>query len=262
MNVETRDAGAEIRCLAPLQGLRAKDLAFFLDVDGTLLEIAPTPNEVTVEVELIQLLRALLLHSDGAVAFVSGRSIAALDDLFAPLMLPAAGLHGFERRSAAGAYIRRPLPSGVQLFKARVALQALIEPHPGLLLEDKRFALAVHYRQAPQLEPLVVPEVEAIVRSLAPDFEMQRGRCVAEIRPATASKASAVAEFMNEMPFRGRRAVCLGDDLTDEAAFEWVNAAGGLSIAVGVQRASAARAHLGSVRAARMWLRRLIESGE
>jgi trehalose 6-phosphate phosphatase len=242
-------------------GLQPSELAFFLDVDGTLLEIAPTPGQVVVETELIKLLRALLVRSDGAVAFVSGRSIVTLDELFEPLMLPAAGLHGFERRDAAGTYMRRPLPPGIPLFEARVALQQLLELHPQLLLEDKRFALAVHYRSVPELESIVVATVRAILKSLGPEFEMQRGRCVVEIRPASANKAAAIAEFMEETPFRGRRPLCLGDDLTDECAFEWVNAARGLSIAVGVERTSAARAHLHSVHAARMWLRRLVESG-
>jgi trehalose 6-phosphate phosphatase len=130
--------------------------------------------------------------------------------------------------------------------------------YPDLLLEDKRFALALHFRKAPHLEPMLVGAVAEIAAGLGPEFELQRGRCVAEIRPARASKAGAIADFMEELPFRGRRPVCLGDDLTDECAFEWVNAAGGLSIAVGVQRASVAQAHLHSVAAARLWLRRLL----
>jgi trehalose 6-phosphate phosphatase len=247
------------RAVASNQGLSARDLAFFLDVDGTLLDIAATPDAVVVEPQLVGLLRRLYFRSDGAVAFVSGRSIATLDDLFQPLLLPAAGLHGFERRSATGSYLRRPLPSGVLLFEARVALQRLLARYPELLLEDKRFALALHYRQAPQLEGMLLAEVTSIVSTMAPEFELQRGRCVLEIRPAAASKAAAIEEFMQEPPFRGRRPLCLGDDLTDECAFEWVNAAGGVSVAVGIERDSAAQAHLPSVSAARMWLRRLIE---
>jgi trehalose 6-phosphate phosphatase len=239
--------------------LCVEELAFFLDVDGTLLELAATPDAVVVGDELMGLLRALAMRSHGAVALISGRSIATLDQLFWPLIMPAAGLHGFERRSSNGAYCRRPLPPGESLSQARVTLQSLVKQHEGLLLEDKRFALAVHYRAVPELESLVLGEVAALAESLAPAFELQRGRCVAELRPAAANKAGAIAEFMNEVPFAGRRPLCLGDDLTDECAFEWVNGAGGVSLAVGVTRHSAAQAHVHSVHAARMWLRRLVE---
>jgi trehalose 6-phosphate phosphatase len=220
--------------------------------------MAETPEAVIVDAELLSMLRALVLASGGAVALVSGRAVTVLDDLFQPLVLPCAGLHGFERRTAAGAHIRRPLPPGDLLNEARAELTRLLVSHPGLLLEDKRFSLALHFRQAPHLEPLVVEQVAMLADALGPHFELQHGRCVAEIRPAQANKATAVAEFMKEEPFRGRRPLCLGDDLTDEYAFEWVNAAGGLTIAVGVERDSHAQAHLHSVAAARMWLRRLV----
>jgi trehalose 6-phosphate phosphatase len=239
-------------------GLRAADLAFFLDVDGTLLEIASRPDAVVVDEELLAMLRALVFGSNGAVALVSGRAIADLDHLFQPLMLPCAGLHGFERRSAAGVYQRRALPPGDLLRAARAELAGLLVSYPELLLEDKRFALAVHFRSAPQLESVVTARVEAVLATLGPAFELQRGRCVCEIRPSLANKATAVAEFMQEEPFRGRRPLCLGDDLTDEYAFEWVNAAGGLTISVGTERDSHAQAHLHSVAAARLWLRRLV----
>jgi trehalose 6-phosphate phosphatase len=235
------------------------EIALFLDVDGTLLEIAPTPDEVVVGEDLIVLLRALSLRSNGAVAFVSGRSIATLDSLFQPLLLPTAGLHGFERRSASGAYMRKPLPSGLRLFKARETLRSLADREPGLLLEDKRFSLALHYRKAPHLEPRIVEEVTDLVARLGSEFELLRGRRVVEIRPAVAHKAAAIAEFMDEPPFHGRRPVFLGDDVTDECAFELVNRLGGLSLGVGVTRESSAQAHLPTVNAARMWLRRLLE---
>jgi trehalose 6-phosphate phosphatase len=240
------------------EGLSAAALAFFLDVDGTLVDIAPTPDAVVVDDELLSMLRSLVFASHGAVALVSGRAIGVLDDLFAPLRLPCAGLHGFERRTAGGRYLRRPLPPGHLLSEAREELMRLVVAHPQLLLEDKRFSLALHFRQAPHLESLVTERVTAIAASLAPHFELQRGRCVAEIRPAQANKATAIAEFMAEEPFRGRRPLCLGDDITDELAFEWVNAAGGLSIAVGIDRDSHALAHLHSVAAARLWLHRLV----
>src|SRR5262245_20308240 len=101
--------------------MQAAELALFLDVDGTLVDIAPTPAEVVVSDDLVRLLRALTVRTHGALAFISGRSIASLDQLFQPLQLPAAGLHGFERRSASGIYCRRPLPPGEVLVRAREA---------------------------------------------------------------------------------------------------------------------------------------------
>lgn len=257
--VDVQVAGrSRVRMPPVSDGLRASELAFFLDVDGTLLEMAPTPDAVIVDEELLAMLRALVFASRGAVALVSGRAVGVLDDLFKPLLLPCAGLHGFERRSAAGIYTRRPLPPGNLLSEAREEMTRLVVQHPDLILEDKRFSLALHYRLAPHLESLVNERVAALAATLAPYFELQRGRCVAEIRPAQANKATAVAEFMQEEPFRGRRPLCLGDDLTDEYAFEWVNGAGGLSIAVGTERESHATAHLHSVGAARAWLHSLV----
>jgi trehalose 6-phosphate phosphatase len=244
---------------APQVAVHPATHAFFLDVDGTLLDLAPSPDAVVVDPALLDLLRALVARTHGAVAFVSGRSIAALDDLFKPLLLPTAGLHGFERRNAAGAYSRRALPSGDALTHARVMLREFADQTPGVLLEDKQFALAVHYRQVPQVERAVLAQVEEVARSIGSTLEIQYGRMVAELRPANASKATAIADFMREPPFAGRRPVCLGDDLTDECAFEWVNAAGGLSIAVGVSRATAATAQLASVAEARHWLSGVVD---
>ncbi len=232
-------------------------LALFLDVDGTLLEIAPTPLSVRVDAGLDELLRALLLGTHGALALVSGRSIAEIDALFVPLALPAAGLHGFERRGASGSYDRRSLPDLPALENARRAMLELASRHPGLLIEDKRFALAIHYRRAPQLEGIVASAMTQIAASVRPEFELQMGKMVAELRPAGATKGVAVGEFMQEHPFRGRYPVYIGDDLTDESAFEWINRVGGLSIAVGVGGATAAKERLPDVSAVRGWLAQL-----
>lgn len=229
-------------------------VALFIDVDGTLLEIAPTPLAVRVDSGLTDLLRALLLGTSGALALVSGRSIAEMDALFLPLTLAAAGLHGFERRGASGSYDCRRLPAAPALERARALLLELANQHPGLLIEDKRFSLALHYRRAPQLENIVVRAMTDIAASVRPEFELQMGKMVAELRPAGSTKGAAVSEFMAEHPFRGRVPVYIGDDLTDESAFEWVNGAGGLSIAVNVSGATAARERLPSVSAVRAWL--------
>lgn len=238
--------------------VRLRDAALFLDVDGALLEIAARPDEVSVEPMLIDLLRRLSLRCSGAIALVSGRSIAAIDELFGQLLLPAAGLHGFERRDARGMYCRHALPAGEVLARVRRAMTRIAARDPCLMLEDKRFSVALHYRQAPHLEEAIVADVLPVAALAASDLEVQRGKMVIELRPKSANKGTAVAEFMGEAPFAGRFPIYMGDDLTDEPAFEWVNAHGGLSIAVDVSRQTVAMTHLDSVAEARGWLRSLL----
>lgn len=242
---------AAIPCI---DNLPLSALALFLDVDGTLLDIAAAPQSVSVPEELRQRLRGLFTAGGGAVALVSGRSIADLDRLFAPLTLPSAGLHGFERRDIAGAYRRRTLPSAAALEAAREAMLHLSRRHPGLLLEDKQFALALHYRGAPHLEDTAVEAMRGIAATVADQLELQRGKMVVELRPRGATKADAVSAFLEEAPFAGRMPIFLGDDLTDESAFGLVNEREGYSVLVGPDRASAARARLEDVSAARRWL--------
>jgi trehalose 6-phosphate phosphatase len=232
-------------------------IALFLDVDGTLLEIAATPHAVSVSDDLRERLRALYSAGGGAVALVSGRPIADLDALFAPLALPSAGLHGFERRDASGGYSRRPLPSRAALEVARGAMLDLAGRYAGLLVEDKRFALALHYRGAPHLEDAVVKAMENVASRLTGELELQHGKMVVELRPTGATKAEAVAAFLAEAPFAGREAVFIGDDLTDEPAFELVNRLDGRSVVVGAGGPSAARACLADVTAVRDWLAQL-----
>ena len=232
-------------------------VALFLDVDGTLLEIAATPYAVSVSGDVRERLRALSSAGGGAVALVSGRAIVDLDALFAPLTLPSAGLHGFERRGATGGYRRRPLPSRAALDAARGAMLDLADRHEGLLVEDKRFALALHYREAPHLEDAVVKTMENVASQLAGELELQHGKMVVELRPTGSTKADAVAEFLAEPPFTGRLPIFMGDDLTDEPAFDLVNRLDGLSVVVGSRRPSAARASLADVPAVHDWLAQL-----
>jgi trehalose 6-phosphate phosphatase len=240
-----------------IDNLSLSAIALFLDVDGTLLEIAATPQAVSVPDHLRERLRTLLLATGGAVALVSGRAIADLDSLFAPLRLPSAGLHGFEHRGAAGAYRRRAAPSTAALESARGSMLYLARQHPGLAVEDKRFALALHYRDAPQLEQTALAAMLEIAARTRGELELQRGKMVVELRPAGATKAQAVAAFLAEAPFRGRMPIFIGDDLTDEPAFELVNRLGGLSAVVNAARPSAALARLTDVAAVRGWLAQL-----
>lgn len=204
----------------------------FLDVDGTVIDFAATPDEVRIDPPLIDLLRALRLALSGALALISGRSIAALDRLFHPLQLPSAGVHGFERRDATGVVHRRSMLDDT-LMSARVVLAKLVAEHEGLLLEDKEAALAVHYRRAPELEDLVRSTLTKIPGSLAPGFELLEGDAVMEIKPASTTKATAIEAYMKEAPFVGRAPVFIGDDLTDYDGFAAIRRHSGMAIAVG-----------------------------
>jgi trehalose 6-phosphate phosphatase len=218
--------------MRPQAPAASPDFSLFLDVDGTLVELEETPAEVVVGAPLKTLLTEVSGRLGGALALVSGRSLETLDELFEPLVLPAAGLHGVERRSASGE--RRGLnycdPS---LAPARAALTAFVDAHPGTLLEDKGRALALHFRLAPDFEVSARQAVSALVRPLAPAYHIQEGKMVLEIKPHEFTKATAIEEFLREAPFAGRTPVVVGDDLTDQAGFRLVEALGGISIAVG-----------------------------
>jgi trehalose 6-phosphate phosphatase len=230
----------------------ASGWAFFLDVDGTLLDHAPHPRDVSVGQDLRRLLEALRAASDGAVAMISGRSVEDLDALFAPLRLPAAGQHGMERRSAIGER-HRHAPSLRHLVRAAAALVRLTAAHDGLVFENKGMTLALHYRRAPDLRALVEGEMRRIAESIGQEFELQAGKFVLELKPSGRDKGSAIAEFMAEAPFAGRLPVFLGDDLTDEYGFEIVNGLEGHSIKVG-PGTTRARWRLADAAAVRSWL--------
>jgi trehalose 6-phosphate phosphatase len=228
------------------------DWALFLDVDGTILEIAPAPTAVQVPAHAVAAMAAAYKRLSGALALVSGRSIADLDALFTPLQLPAAGSHGAQRRTAAGVVLGRH--DAERLAAARELLVPWVAAHHGTLLEDKQDSLAVHYRNAPDLEAAARRAVTAAMVAVGPDFHVQEGKMVLEIKARATSKGKAIEEFMAEDPFKGRRPVFIGDDLTDEAGFEVVNRLGGHSIAVGVARHTRARWHLRDASHVLRWL--------
>lgn len=212
--------------------------ALFLDFDGTLVELAPQPEDIVVPPELITLLQQIHRASDGALAIVSGRPMEQLDFFLAPLRLPMAGVHGAERRSADGRVIQQPV---ADVHHLRERLLPLVTAHPALQLELKRGALALHYRHAPQLEQRCV---EAMTEALKhePGLSMLQGKMVVEAKPLV-NKGDAVSAFLHEPPFQGRRPVFIGDDVTDEAGFAvaQVEAMHGLGIKVG---AGASQAHV------------------
>jgi trehalose 6-phosphate phosphatase len=233
----------------------ADDIAVFLDLDGTLLEIAPTPDAVHVGLETLALLERSRLALGGALALITGRAIDDVDALLAPLALPIAGQHGFERRDADGrrhAYARRP----PRLDAARDALTAFADRHPGVLIEDKGCTLAAHYRLVPDAGASLRLAVEREVAAAGGTLALHHSKMAFEVRPAGRDKGVAIAEFLAEPPFAGRRPVFIGDDATDEHGFAVVNDRGGRSVKVGAG-ATVAHWRLPDVGAVREWLARL-----
>lgn len=228
----------------------------FLDVDGTLLDFAPTPGAVQVDPPLLQLLEDISVQFGGAVALVSGRSLDDLDRLFAPLKLPTAGIHGFERRAADGT-MHRPTLSPDPLQPVRDRLKAFARAQPGVLLEDKGMALALHFRGARGARAEAHLVVADIAAGLDPAFTVLQGSHVLEIKPANLNKASAIDAFMKEPPFAGRVPVYIGDDITDFDGFSAVRRNDGIDIAVG-DRVSA-RWALADPQAVRNWLTQLLQ---
>lgn len=229
----------------------------FLDVDGTLVDLADTPGQVRVDPALRQVVAGVAETLGGALALVSGRSITELDWLFAPLRLPSAGVHGLERRDAAGGLHHVP---GVyeRLAIARLTFKEMEVGLPGLLVEDKGCALAVHFRQVPALEERVRRAAAEIASSLGDDFHVQEGSMVLEIKPSGHTKATAIEAFLAEPPFAGRVPVFVGDDLTDRDGFDMVMQHHGIAVAVG-DRVSAPW-HLRDPAAVRTWLATLLSS--
>ena len=207
--------------------------AVLLDVDGTILDLAPTPREVFVSHELRDTLARLWERTEGCVAFVSGRPVSELDLIFSPLQLPAIGGHGAELRTAAGAPPAAPrLPALDPLLKRQFA--AIAEAGPGIILEDKGYSLALHYRLAPHKETLVRAAAAKICSALEPNsIELLPGKLMLEVKQTGFSKATAVRELMTYPPFANRRPIFLGDDVTDLGVFEILPDFDGIGISVG-----------------------------
>lgn len=228
--------------------------AFFLDLDGTLAEIQPRPELVFIPGNTLATLERL--HASGiCVAVISGRPLPQIDQLLGDLALPAAGVHGAQRREADGTLHDLQLDSAL-FSKIQAELADACASHSGLYLEDKGVAFALHFRQAPELAAIAQTLAEGFVARYPDALALQPGKCVFELKPRGASKGEVIRSFMNEAPFKGKHPVFIGDDVTDEAGFAAVNALGGLSIKVG-HGPSEARQRLESVAAVGEWLGRL-----
>lgn len=228
------------------------DWALFLDVDGSLAEHAPTPDEVRIDPVIKQALPALSRKCGGALALVSGRTVAALDALFAPVgIVSIAGLHGLERRSESG---WEPAPAMDAPFLALAAeAEAIAHRFPGALVECRGGCLFLHWRAAPQAATALTAFADGL-RTRLPRHRLHPGAHGIEIRPIGMDKGEAIAAFMATPPFLGRRPAFIGDDPADEPGFARVNTHGGVSVLVGAARPTAARYRLANPGDVRRWL--------
>jgi trehalose 6-phosphate phosphatase len=231
--------------------------ALFLDVDGTLLDIRDRPEEVSADSELVELLDRLSSAVGGALSLVSGRSIAQIDRIFAPVQFPAAGAHGAE--------IRLHPEDAVHSSSSKLPgpilsrLEAFAQEHEGLLLERKDGGASLHYRMAPDLEARCRQLIDELMAEIGQEFRLIPGKMVFEIAPRGHDKGKAIAAMMRREPFAGRQPVFVGDDVTDEDGFRTVNAMRGVSVRVGEDRDSAAAHTLDSVADVRHWLESIMD---
>ena len=208
------------------------DWALFLDFDGSIVDIAPTPESVDVPETLPPLLAALREALGDAVAIVTGRPIAQIDGFLGAVVPAVAGLHGFERRAADGAVVRPSRPSRCPR-NVHESLQAFAARHRGVFVEDKKFAVALHYRLDPSLMDACRDAVNAALAGETEDWQVVEGKFAFDVKPRAFTKGDAIEAFMREAPFRGRTPVFCGDDVTDEDGFAVVNARDGVSVRIG-----------------------------
>jgi trehalose 6-phosphate phosphatase len=256
---DARQAGqVSPKLMASELARRLGEYAILLDIDGTLLDLAPTPREVWVPPDLSETLSRLRDKTSGALALVSGRSLNDIDLIFAPEQFPAVGGHGAEMRiSIDSEAVASHAPPMDKELKRRLA--AIAKLSPGILLEDKGYSLALHYRLAPHAEKAIY-EAVSLIRAELPNapIEVLPGKCVCEIKQSGFDKATGVRELMTHEPFRGRRPLFIGDDVTDESVFVIMPDLAGLAFSVG-RRAEGVAGHFDEPRDVRAWLARLID---
>jgi trehalose 6-phosphate phosphatase len=234
--------------------------AILLDIDGTILDLAPSPRQVWVPPGLRHTLARLDELTNGALALVSGRSLNDIDVIFSPLQLAAIGGHGAELRAAAGAVPRINAAPLSAALKRKFA--SITELGPGILAEDKGYSLALHYRLAPDKGDAVRAAVHEIYAAASPgSIEILPGKMVVEIKPAGVSKAKAVCELMGYPPFADRNPIFIGDDTTDEPVFGIIPQFGGLGFSVG-RIVADVNGHFDEPKLVRSWLARIAADGE
>lgn len=224
--------------------------ALFLDFDGTLVDIADSPDSVRVAPGLPALVTALARRLEGRLAIVSGRSLSALQHFLGPLDVAMAGSHGGEFRASGSAAVEplaAPLPDDVADRMTQFA-----QTSGGLLVEPKPFSIAIHYRRHPEARDALLACAQAVASDHA--MKVKHGKQVVELAMPGSDKGSAVARFMELAPFAGATPLFVGDDVTDEDAFAAVGPLGGAGILVGPMRATAARWRLAGVADVHGWL--------
>ena len=227
-----------------------KDASLFLDFDGTLVELAPSPDAVKVEDDLRSLLSRLQSRLDGRLVLLSGRAVTDLLGHLHPVAIAVGGSHGLEFAAVDGEVIAGERPTG--LTRAIAEFRKLEAQYPGVLVEEKPLSVALHYRGAPQAE--LVCHAAAERAAMESGMTLQFGKMLVELKPASGDKGSALRHFMTQPPFAGTRPVFIGDDLTDEHGFEAARELGGAGVLVGPERPTAALYRLEDVGAVRAWL--------
>ena len=233
--------------------------AILLDIDGSILDIAPSPQQVRVPAGLRRSLSRLVELTGGAVALVSGRAIRDIDMIFFPLRIAAIGVHGAEMRTSGSGDVRARVAPLSETLKRRLA--TIAELGPGILVEDKGYSLAVHYRLAPKQGPAVLSAVSKICADAAGrSVDVLPGKSVVDVKPAGINKGDAVRELMRCPPFAGRRPVFIGDDTTDIPVFCVIAEFGGKAFSVGGIIADV-DGHFDTPGAVRSWLARIAAEG-
>jgi trehalose 6-phosphate phosphatase len=236
--------------------------ALFLDVDGTLLDIAETPDAVAIPPGLVASLAAAERKLTGAVALVSGRPIEELDRLFSPLRLRASGVHGAQMRFDPRA-APQPSPLAARLPTSLwAALAELLAQFPGTMAENKGFSFAIHYRQVPEIGPQLREALEhLLIMEDAGEIEIINARRGFELKRPDCNKGKAIDLFLQHAPFAGRSPIFIGDDDTDEAGFAAVAAHGGQGFSVGLRRAGVTDVFENPLEV-RAWLTAFADEGE
>lgn len=231
-------------------------IALFLDLDGTLLEFAPTPRAVVVPRTLLNRLVRLQGRLKGALAIVSGRELADVDSLLRGKIATIAGSHGREWRlsKARPGRVHRDTPA---MIRARETARRELDAWPPTIVESKRDGVAFHWREVMEARFAIERLARRLVHDLGPGYRLQRGDHVLEIRRAGADKGSTLATVASTRPFRGRKPWMLGDDLTDEDAFDTATRLGGQGIIVGARRPTKAAYSLRDPADALRWLERI-----
>lgn len=221
-----------------LEGSELPLLAIFTDFDGTLVEIAETPESVDVPADLAEQLDRVSHELGHAFAVITGREISDIDRFLSPLQLPVAGAHGSQRRRADGTMNQLDDTMIAAAHEIGQAIEPLVLAHPDLMIEPKEGAVALHFRQAPELaDACRIALEEALIDH--PEFTLVPGKMVLEARPTAFDKGAALRAFMQEEPFAGRVPIFIGDDVTDEDAFRAAQDLGGVGIKLGPGSTSA-----------------------